>query len=363
MNHTRLLLILSLFAQLNQLHAAAAASNQEEFYSSRAKLSDVGEAIRSGNPDLLRKLLDKKADPHQAHVCDNLVPPIHIAVGYGQAECLRILLAAGAPINISLIENVTPLHLAAGLGKIDTVNILLEADAFVDQVTDEDGYTALHYAIKEEKIECVDALLAAHADVNIKTNNSENPLSLAVHTNNLQIVLSLLRHKATVNIVEGYQRNILESMLTDNSVDRCQELFALLLSYGADCDLTHNKTTTLLHKVLELRRPNFQRKNDYEARNMLYNLLEEGADLHVSTYLYPPILEYAVQREDHEAAEIILQEIKRRVSAQPEKERKAAVCELLWDETELQEFELAKQYIFPLYQSSRDKRLEAIQER
>ena len=367
MNNIYFFLIFFLCVEVSQLYSAAAASNQEEFsctpYSSRPKLSDVGKAIISGNADLLKKLLVQKVDPHQAHAIDNLVSPIYIAAGSGQAECLRILLATGVSAHIA-IEGARPLHMAAEFGKIDTVNILLAAHAFVNHVTDDDGSTALHYAIKEKKVDCVDALLAAHADVDIKTDSSESPLSLAVHANNLHIVQSLLRHKAHVNTVDSYQRNILEGILSraKDRIKICPELFALLLSYGADCDLTHNKTTTLLHKVLELRKFPFQNNSDYEARDILYKLLEEAADVHLATYLYPPVLDYALLREDYEAADSILQEIKKRGSAQPEKERKAAICELWWDELELGEFGLAKQ-IFPLYQSSRDKRLEAIQAR
>ena len=59
------------------------------------------------------------------------------------------------------------LYLAAGSGEIQWVRFLLQAGANID-AQDNSGYTALHYAVQESKLECVQQLIDSGANVNVR---------------------------------------------------------------------------------------------------------------------------------------------------------------------------------------------------
>ena len=60
-----------------------------------------------------------------------------------------------------------PLHWPAAYGYLSIANLLLQAGATVDAVNDY-GWTALHYAAYNGKIQVVEALLNAGADKAVK---------------------------------------------------------------------------------------------------------------------------------------------------------------------------------------------------
>ena len=71
------------------------------------------------------------------------------------------------------------------------MNLLLQAGATVDAV-DNDGWTALHLAANEGKIQVVEALLNAGADKAVKKKNGKTALDEAQRKNHPAIV-KLLR--------------------------------------------------------------------------------------------------------------------------------------------------------------------------
>lgn len=90
------------------------------------------------------------------------------------------------------------LVLAAGWGHADMVIILLEAGADPNYGTDKDGYTALMWAAKnfDEQLEMTRALLEAGAEVNVRSNYGETPLSIAEEYQNPNIVALLREYDA-----------------------------------------------------------------------------------------------------------------------------------------------------------------------
>jgi len=84
----------------------------------------------------------------------------------GDAGSARILLDAGANPNDSLPDGTSALVLAAHSGRTDVGVVLLEKGA--DPNAFGTGYTALHAAILKSDLTLVKALLAHHADPNIR---------------------------------------------------------------------------------------------------------------------------------------------------------------------------------------------------
>jgi hypothetical protein len=77
----------------------------------------------------------------------------------------------------------TPLHCAVLNGSVRLVSLLVEAGANVNAVTSL-GWTALHCAaFGAVAIDCVEVLLAAGADIDIRRNSGRKPFDMALDQN------------------------------------------------------------------------------------------------------------------------------------------------------------------------------------
>ncbi len=93
-----------------------------------------------GNEDLTRLLLLKGADPNIPSKNGYSVYPIHSAVAANYTLIAKMLLEAGADINVVQKSGDTPLHSAAHNGNIELLIVFLEAGANIAAKT-EDGKT------------------------------------------------------------------------------------------------------------------------------------------------------------------------------------------------------------------------------
>lgn len=101
----------------------------------------LGLASYFGNEDVTRHLLLKGADPNIASMNGYNVYPIHSAVAANYDMIAKMLIEAGADVNVVQMSGATPLHSAAHNGNIELLIVLLEAGADVNAIT-EDGKTA-----------------------------------------------------------------------------------------------------------------------------------------------------------------------------------------------------------------------------
>jgi ankyrin repeat protein len=93
--------------------------------------------------------------------------PILFAARVGDAESAELLLQAGADPNDAQPDGVSALVLAAHSGQGRVAALLLEHGADPDALGA--GYTALHAAILRSDLDLVKALLARHANPNVRT--------------------------------------------------------------------------------------------------------------------------------------------------------------------------------------------------
>lgn len=93
-----------------------------------------------GHEDVARLLLLKGANPNIPSRNGYNVYPIHSAVAANYTMLAKMLLEAGADINVVQMSGATPLHSAAHNGNIELLIVLLEAGANV-HARMEDGKT------------------------------------------------------------------------------------------------------------------------------------------------------------------------------------------------------------------------------
>ena len=117
-------------------------------------------AASEGNEEAVCWLLEKGADPNVRYVSGrSVLSPVCM---YGHARILKLLLDAGAePVHTCHSDGETPLMIASYNGRYDCVELLLAAGADPD-VRDKHGNTALSFA-KDHGHDDVAELLQAHA--------------------------------------------------------------------------------------------------------------------------------------------------------------------------------------------------------
>ena len=104
-------------------------------------------AARGGDLEVVRLLIDAKADVNATHVPGHTPTPLQIGVENGRLDLTELLLAAGANVNTNEGQVPSALHTAAVKGAIEMVQVLLDAGADVDAKTYE-GETILQAAEK-----------------------------------------------------------------------------------------------------------------------------------------------------------------------------------------------------------------------
>src|SRR6187402_56726 len=131
--------------------------------SANAAGSDVADAVMRGRKDLLRTLLQQKADVNAAQVDGTTA--LHWAVRADDLESADLLLKAGAKVSTPNREGATPMQLAAMNGNAAMIDRLIKAGADVNAPLSSTGDTALMLASRTGKMDAVKLLLDSGAKV------------------------------------------------------------------------------------------------------------------------------------------------------------------------------------------------------
>lgn len=93
-------------------------------------------------------------------------------------QIIRLLLDAGADVNITTVDGRTPLHLSAHCPH-EVASLLLECGAPVNKEAD-DGSLPIHDAVRENNIPVIKLLISHGSDINKEDSTGNSPLSIAV---------------------------------------------------------------------------------------------------------------------------------------------------------------------------------------
>ncbi|EFA84054.1 hypothetical protein PPL_03127 [Heterostelium album PN500] len=190
---------------------------------------------------------------------------------------------------------VTPLHIAVGQGHLETVRLLLSEGVDVN-ARDKKQFvrlSALHLAIDHRypNIEIIESLLEAGAKVNQETTERRTPIFKAIEKgHSYDIIKLLLKHGASVNIQDNPRTNGWEyyrvmTPLHLAIIHRDLDIVKLLVEHGGDVNLKlkDEMGESLLHlSCMRL---------DEEMTDWL---IENGADIHVLDCHEGSTLDYAI---------------------------------------------------------------------
>jgi ankyrin repeat protein len=111
-------------------------------------------------------------------------PALHLAAHFGHADCVKLLLARGAGVEVRSVNEMHNLALHAGAAGRDAakraaiLKLLLDGGTPVD-ATQAGGFTALHSACQNHDQAAIDLLLARGADPKKNASDGRTPESLA----------------------------------------------------------------------------------------------------------------------------------------------------------------------------------------
>jgi hypothetical protein len=208
--------------------------------------------------------------------------PVHLQHERGGAGALAVLqfltIQMGADVNIrmsgppGMSVKSSALHMAAMVGLVDAVRLLLEAGAEVD-IREEDECTALHLAAQESQAEIIECLLEAGADVNLLQKHGGTALMMAAQKGCLAAVSALITAGAAVDVREQAQGGA--SALSFAANKGHAAVVSRLLQAGADVNLEADagEGTSPLHKALLCDQHDLMLET-------LRVLLRAGADMH-----------------------------------------------------------------------------------
>ncbi|KAI8372286.1 ankyrin repeat-containing domain protein, partial [Choanephora cucurbitarum] len=157
-------------------------------------------SVANGQLYLVQRLIAEGCDPNMPHTTTGL-RPIHFAASRGHLELVKYLVhTSSCEIDAVDKEEETALLKAAYANHYDVVHYLITQGAnYVHQ--DRDGWTALHNACSCGNLEMVKLLCQQpQTDVNVTSQQGHTPLMNAASKGYVDIVIWLLKQKASVSI-------------------------------------------------------------------------------------------------------------------------------------------------------------------
>jgi uncharacterized protein len=158
-----------------------------------------------GTSPSVRLLLEQGAEARPGTGVIFNASPLFLAAMAGDRDNVALLLAKGADANRKMdiigIFPTSPLIAAVPFGDAATIHALLQGGADIGE-KDNDGMTALHWAVVAHQPEVVKVLLAAGADVNAVDHFGYTPLLYAatIDFGDSQTTTLLLQAGADPNI-------------------------------------------------------------------------------------------------------------------------------------------------------------------
>jgi ankyrin repeat protein len=156
--------------------------------------TNATKACANGNSDVVRMLLGAGADIELETSAKER--PLHIAIVNSHDTIGSVLVARGANITVRTSRQRTALHVACEYGLLATANLLLEKGVTMDEVDDTESTplcSCVHPAIAKR-------LIAHGAYINHQDQNGWTPLHHAIEMRNVAVISTLLNDGAELDV-------------------------------------------------------------------------------------------------------------------------------------------------------------------
>ncbi|KAL5506185.1 hypothetical protein EMCRGX_G007779 [Ephydatia muelleri] len=129
---------------------------------------------------------------------------LHVSVLHNLPDNIKMLLEAKADISVSDQDGRTALHYAVSQNYLSCVQVIIETDPNDINLVDTVGWSALHLACQAGFFECVKCLVSCpNCDYNLKDQNGCTPLHIAVKYNKEEVVKILVNKGASIALKDN----------------------------------------------------------------------------------------------------------------------------------------------------------------
>lgn len=173
-------------------------------------------ASSRGNKEIVKTVIEKGVNLSSSYY--KSISPLHVAIsGYSKfefsikpfkdkekiledyLEIIKLLIEAGADVNIKNKEGETPLILSYITFNIEIHELLIKSGANLNE-QDKNGYTALMWSSCDSNVELTKLLIKEGADLDMQNNDGDTALIIASRENIREIIKLLIDNNADVSI-------------------------------------------------------------------------------------------------------------------------------------------------------------------
>ena len=144
---------------------------------------------------------------------------------------------------ILLTASDEPMVEAAKKGDLKSVQTLLATDPSKLNATDQDNFTALHWACMRAHWDVADYLIRKGADLNVVGGDGGTQINWAVHHDNVEIIRLLINNGAKLNRRNRWGMTELHTAIWRGNI----HVVEYLLGHGSDPKIKTNEGWTAMH--------------------------------------------------------------------------------------------------------------------
>lgn len=264
---------------------------------SNNKKTELSHAVTCGPVciNIIKILLQEKLTTINVKSKDKGQTPLFIAVMYNYNEIAKLLINAGANLNLFDKQHNTVLIYACKNKNYELVYSLIKAGVNINNMDRKNNYTALHIACQMSTYKIVNILLKSGANVNVQTKEGNTPLIYGCSDNtDEEIVNLLLEYNADINITNIYGMHALMAACIGNNLS----IVKIIMNAGGKMQINIPDINGLTPIMLVSASP-----------SIMKFLLINNANIYQKCNDNKNAINYTIELEDEECIKIIKKEI------------------------------------------------------
>ena len=205
-------------------------------------------AIILNNIDIVKKLIDSKADPLITNnENDNC---LQIGLKYNRNEILQFLIEKNIPLNFISDTGESFLQLAISFQNEYIIKLIIKKKCFINNQEFEYGISALHQILIQSNIELSKLLIDNGADINVQDLYGNTPLIYIINENNNILVEFLLSYEKLDYNLNNIDGNTALHIILNNKL-KFDKLLIEKIILKTDLSIQNNYGKTCLQLLLE----------------------------------------------------------------------------------------------------------------